>query len=314
MRQTMNGGDWARLLTLALIWGSSFLFYKLLGAELPPFTAVFGRLSLGVLGLIAILRLRGTKIALPRAEWGRFAMVGLLNCVIPFSLYFWAGQHVSSGTAAILNSTVPMWTALSAGLVFRIEGLTPRRFAGVAFGIAGVAALIGPQALFGQDLLGEAACLLAALNLGCAGPYARRIQGVRPAGMAVGSVGAAALMMLPVALIFDRPWTLPMPSGTAWIALFGIAFICTSLAYLVFFDLLARAGASNLSLVTLLVPITALVLGAVVLGERLSLAAGVGMALIFCGLAVNDGRVLRLLPSFGREPARAGAPSRRAPR
>jgi drug/metabolite transporter (DMT)-like permease len=295
MRQTMNAGDWGRLVGLAMLWGSSFLFYKILGVELPPMTIVLGRMAFGTLGLVAILRLRGVAVLVPRQQWGRFLVIGLLNTALPFTMFAWAETRITSGTAAILNGTMPMFTALMAGLVFRTESITVRKLAGVACGIVGVAVLVGPQALRGQDLLGQAACLVAALSYGIANPYAQRIRGLSPASMAVAQLTAGTLVILPLALIVERPWTLPSPSLGAWGAMVGIAVICTSLAYLVFFDLLARAGASNLSLVTLLVPVSALALGAAVLGETVSVAAICGLALIICGLAINDGRVLRLL-------------------
>jgi drug/metabolite transporter (DMT)-like permease len=308
MRQTMNGGDWARLLVLSVLWGGSFLFYRMLATELPPLTTVFGRVAIGGIGLLAILKARGVVIRVPRDQWGRFFLLATLNNVVPFTLFSWGEARVSSGTAAILNATTPLFAVLVSGLIWRTEALTGAKFAGIACGITGVAVLVGPQALLGQDVLGQAACLLAALSYGFGVPYGRRITGVTPPNMAVGQMAAATLMLLPLAALVDRPWSLPSPSLSGWAALLGIAVLSTSVAYLIFFDILARAGATNLALVTFLVPASALLLGAGVLGEAVTWQALAGMALIAVGLAAIDGR---LLAAIRREPARS--PRRPAP-
>lgn len=295
MRQTMNGGDWLRLGALTLLWSLSFLFYRILARELPPLTAVLGRVALAGAVLFALLRLRGVPIRVPRAQWRRFFTLAALNNAIPFTLLVWGETRVNSGTASILNATTPLFTVLVTGLVWRSEPITAARLAGVAFGIAGVAVLVGPHALLGQDLFGQAACLLAALSYEFGLPYGRRIAGVAPAGMAIGQLIAATLLLLPLAVLFDRPWALPVPSAAGWVALIGIAVLSTSLGYLIFFDLLARAGATNLAMVTLLTPGLALVLGAVVLGETITWPALAGLALIAVGLAAIDGRLLTTL-------------------
>ena len=312
MRQTMNGGDWLRLGALSLLWGASFLFYRMLATELPPLTTVLTRVGIGGLVLLALLSARRAPIHIPRAQWGRFLGIAALNNAIPFTLFAWAETRVSGGTAAILNAMTPMFAVLVGALVLRTEALTAARLAGVACGVAGVVVLIGPQALLGQDLLGQAACLLAALSYGFAVHFARRISGVTPPNMALGQLIASSLMLLPLAGLVDRPWALPAPSTLGWVAVIGLAVPCTAFAYLLFFSLLARAGANNTALVTLLVPVSALGLGALVLGEPITLAAVAGMALIAAGLAAIDGRVLRRLtrpaPPPPPPPAR-GAPA-----
>src|SRR5579872_1223975 len=293
MRQTMNGGDWLRLGGLALLWGGSFLFYRVLALQLPPLSIACGRTAIGGAVLIAALRLRGVAIAVPRDQWRGFLVLGLLNNAIPFTLFAWGETRVLSGTAAILNATTPLFTVLVAGLVWRSEKLTALRLLGVTGGIAGVAVLVGPRAVLGQDLLGEMACLLAALTYGFALPYGRRIRGVAPSSMAAGQLIASTLILAPLTIAFDRPWSLPAPDLAGWGALLGIAVLSTAAALLGFFDLLARAGAGNLALVTLLVPVFALLLGALVLHEPITRAAVLGMALIGLGMAVSGG-LLRL--------------------
>jgi drug/metabolite transporter (DMT)-like permease len=310
MRQTMNGGDWLRLGALSLLWGGSFLFYRMLATELPPLTTVFGRVAIGGLALFAILAPRRAPIRVPRAQWARFFGLAALNNAIPFTLFAWGETRVTGGTAAILNAMTPMFAVVVGTLVWR-EALTGARVAGVACGIAGVVVLIGPGALVGQDLLGQAACLLAALSYGVSAHYVRRIAGVTPPNMALGQLTASSLMLLPFVLLADRPWTLPSPSTTGWIALLGIAIPCTALAYLLFFDLVARAGGNNTVLVTLLVPVSAVLLGTLVLGEPVAWNAIAGMALIALGLAAIDGRLLRRLTR--RAPAPPPPPARDAP-
>jgi drug/metabolite transporter (DMT)-like permease len=286
--------DWVMLAALSVLWGGSFLFYRLLAFQLPPFTTVFGRVSLGAVTLAALVMAGGAKPWPPRARWGSLALLGLLNNVVPFSLFAWGESRVSGGTAAILNAMTPIFTVLVTGLVLRSEPLTGARIAGIGCGFAGVAVLVGPQALLGQDLLGQAACLAAALAYGFAVPYARTIKGLPPSQMAFGQlVGATAILLLPM-LVVDRPWRVPAPTAAGWGALLGLAVLSTGVAYLLFFRLLARIGATNLVLVTFLVPISALLLEAVVQGEAITTQALAGMALIAAGLACIDGRL------FGR--------------
>lgn len=300
MRQTMNGGDWLRLGVLSVLWGGSFLFYRVLAGELPPLTTSFGRVAIGGLALLAILRVRGVKLGVRWAQMRQFVVLALLNNVIPFTLFVWGEQRVSSGTAAILNAMTPLFTVLVAGLVWRTEKLTRARLCGIAFGIAGVAVLVGPQALLGQDVLGQAACLLAAFSYGFGVPFGRRIIGVTPANMALLQLVTSSVLLLPLVLALEHPWTVAAPSLAGWASLIGIAVLSTSFAYLLFFDLLARVGAGNLSLVTFLVPGSALLLGWAVLGETVAWTALAGLALIGAGFAAIDGR---LLAAIRRAPA-----------
>lgn len=308
MRQGMDAGDWARLAGLSVLWGGSFLFYRVLAGDMPPLTVVLGRVALGAVGLLAIMAARGQRFEIPRAQWGRIAVLAVFNNALPFALFAWAEGRVAGGTAAILNAMTPLFAALSTGLLWRSEPLTVARLAGVACGIAGVAVLVGPLALIGQDIAGQAACLLAALCYGTVIPYGRRITGVAPHAIALGQMLIATALMLPLTLAFDRPWSLPAPSLAGWGALLGIAWLSTSVAYLIFFDLLARAGATNLTLVTFLVPVSALLLGAAVLGEPVGWPALGGMALIACGLAAIDGRLLTLPARWRARPKAPAAP------
>jgi drug/metabolite transporter (DMT)-like permease len=310
MRQTMNTGDWLRLGALSLLWGGSFLFYRMLAKELPPLSTVFGRVSIGAVVLLVLLVPRTAPIAVPRTEWAHIVGLAVLSNALPFSMFAWAETRITGGTAAILNAMTPMFSILVGALLWS-EKLTAARIAGVACGLAGVIVLIGPDALIGQDMLGQAACLLAALSYGFGSHFVRRITGVTPPNIALGQLIAGALMLLPLFLVLDRPWTLPAPSATGWIALLGIGVLSTAFAFLLFFDLVARVGGANTVLVTLLVPVTAIVLGAIVLGEPVTWNALAGMALIAAGLAAIDGRLLRRLTRPA--PARHDPPAPPAP-
>jgi len=298
--------EWLLLLLLALLWSGSFLFAKIAVAELPPLTLALGRVVLAALALQLALRATGGRMPTDRAAWAAFLVMGTLNNIVPFSLIFWGQTQIGSGLAAILNATTPLWTALIAHLATTNERLTPGRLAGVLTGLAGVAILIGPDALNGVGLgtAAQVAVLAAALSYGCAGVFGRRFaaMGLAPMQTAAGQLTSSSLLLLPIAALVDRPWSLPLPGPVTWAALVALALISTALAYVLFFRILARAGAVNVSLVTLLIPPAAMILGALVLGERFATAAFAGLALIASGLGLVDGRPLRWL---------AGATARR---
>jgi drug/metabolite transporter (DMT)-like permease len=239
--------------------------------------------------------------------------MGLLNNLIPFSLIFWGQTHIASGLASILNSTTPLFTAVLAHFLTRDERLTANRLAGVLAGLAGVVVMIGPDVLVGlrANVLAQSAVLCAALSYALAGIYGRRFRGTPPLVTAAGQVTSTSVLLLPVVLLADRPWTLPLPGARTWAAVAGLALLCTALAYVIYFRILAVAGATNLLLVTFLIPVSALLLGGLVLGERLEPRHFGGMGLIALGLAAMDGRPLRkarelLTPRAARQMAEAG--------
>ncbi len=303
----MKRTDWFRLILLSLLWGGSFLFYSVLATELPPFTTVLSRVTIGSLAIVVFLRAQGIRLHVPPSQWRRIVVLSILNNVIPFTLIAWAETRISGGTASILNALTPMFVVLVTGLILRTEALTKNKIAGVACGIAGVLVLVGPDALIGADLIGQAASLLAALTYGFALPFGRRIKGVAPSVLAACQLGMSALIVLPLALVIDQPWALASPSHAGWMSLIGLGLLSTGLAYMLFFGLLASAGPTNLSLVTLLVPVSALLLGWGVMGEHVTSRALGGMVLIAMGLAAIDGRVLRRRGSVPPSPAPQGS-------
>lgn len=223
--------------------------------------------------------------------------MGGLNNVLPFSLIFWGQIEITGGLAAILNATTPLFTVLLAHFFTRDERITPGRLAGVTLGMAGVVVMVGLDALRGLGLhfLAQIAVLIAALSYAIAGVYGRRFDGQPPLITAAGMLSASTLMMLPIALVIDQPWSGPPPGLTIWAAIIGLAVLSTALAYIIYFRILASAGATNLLLVTFLSPVTAILAGGALLGERLAPEHFLGMALIGLGLAAIDGRPVRRL-------------------
>jgi len=286
--------EWILLLVLSVLWGGSFFFAKLAVAELPPFTIVLGRVGLAALALNLILWVRGERLPADRRSWTAFFAMGLLNNLVPFSLIVWAQTQIASGLAAILNGATPLFTAVLAHWLTADERLTWNRLLGVVLGLAGVTVMIGMEALSGLGLhvLAEVAVLVATVSYAFAGIFGRRFRGQPPLVTAAGQVTATTVMMLPIVLIADRPWTLAMPTPLALSAVTGLALLSTALAYVIFFRILAAAGATNLLLVTLLIPVSALLLGRFILDEGLALQHLLGMALIALGLAAIDGRAL----------------------
>lgn len=293
----MSGRDWAMLTALSVIWGGSFFFTGIAVKELPPFTIVAARVGLAALALLAGLRIAG--IAMPRAPrvWAAFFGMGLMNNMIPFSLIVWGQGHIASGLASILNATTPLFGVVVAHLLTRDEKMTGGRLAGTIVGFAGVALMIGPSALsgLGSHLLAELAVLGAALSYSLAGIFGRRFKamGINPIVTATGQISGSAVLMIPLALLIDKPWTLPIPSLPTIAAIVAIALISTALAYIIFFRILASAGATNLMLVTFLIPVSAILLGWLFLGEILAPQHFIGMATIVAGLVLIDGRLQR---------------------
>ncbi len=297
VNRTMSAPEWAMLLSLSVLWGGSFFFTHVALSALPPFTLVVLRVGLAALILNAIVPLAGSRMPREARVWAAFLGMGLLNNVVPFCLIVWGQTHIASGLAAILNATTPLFTVVAAHALTSDERMTGNRLAGVLIGLGGVVVMVGPVVLagLGTDLLAQVAVLGAAVSYAFAGIFGRRFRrmGVPPMATAAGQVTASALLLLPVALVVDRPWTLPMPGASVWGAVLGIAALSTALAYVLYFRILASAGATNLLLVTFLIPVSAIMLGALVLGERLDPRHDLGMALIGCGLIAIDGRLLK---------------------
>lgn len=286
---------WTFVVVLSLLWGGSFFFFKVLVAELPPLTIVMARVGLAALLLSGVLRLSGQRLPTDPRVWRNLFLLALCNLVVPFSLIVWSEIRISSGLAAILNATSPVFSVLVAAIA-GAERLSCGRVAGVCVCLSGVVLLVGPGAVraFDWSSIAQLSVLLATFLYAVAANYFRRFAAYPSLTVATGQMIAATILMVPAALLIDRPWTFVHPPSTgAWLALLGLAVLSTTLAYIVYFHIIARAGATNALLSTFLVPISALALGAIALHERVSGLELGGLLVILTGLAIMDGRLLR---------------------
>jgi drug/metabolite transporter (DMT)-like permease len=292
----MTAEAWALLIALSVLWGGSFFFVGVAVQDLPPLTIVGLRLGCAALALNAAVLFLGQNS--PR--WWRsvpqLATMGVLNNCIPFSLLVWGQTQITSGLASILNAFTPIATVLLAHVLTADERLTAPRLAGAGLGLAGTVVLVGSDAFAGMDasMSAQLACLGATVSYALASIYGRRFNsiGLPPMEAATGQVSLAALILIPIAAVVEQPWTRPMPDFETWAALAGLAVLSTALAYVLYFRILALAGATNLMLVTLLVPVSAISLGSLFLGEVLEASQLLGFAMIGAGLACIDGRLL----------------------
>lgn len=291
----MSRQDWTILLALSVIWGGSFFFIEVALGSFGPLSLVLVRVALAAGFLWLFLAMKRERIALPAGAASALLVLALLNNVIPFILFAEAQRVITGGLGSILNATTPIWGVIVAHILTADEKATPGKVVGVALGFAGVTVTMGFGSLegIGTHWLAQLECLAATLCYALAGVYARRFKamGVPPVAVATGQLTAATLAMLPLVLLFEPPWLAVMPTAQAWAALAGLALVCTSFAYILYFRLLASAGATNSLLVTFLIPISAILLGALVLGEVMATRHFAGMALIGLVLAAIDGRL-----------------------
>lgn len=305
----MSAADWAILLVLSVLWGGAFFFISVALRGFQPLTLIVLRVGLAALLLWLVLRVRGGGMPRGWPAWRALLVLALLNNVVPFALFFWAMLHISGGLASIINATTPIWGVIVAHLFTSDEKATPNKVAGVVLGFAGVVVMIGADAWGGTggQILPQLACIAGTLCYALAGVYARRFDafGVTPLAISAGSLAMAALAMLPFALWFEAPWRAAMPDVRSVEALAGLVIASTALAYVLFFRLIEGAGAINAMLVTFLIPVTAILLGSLVLGERLEPQDFWGTALIALGLVAIDGRLPRRVGGLLRRGAAA---------
>jgi drug/metabolite transporter (DMT)-like permease len=294
IQKTMGVREWAMLVALGLIWGGSFYFYAIAITELPTFTIVLLRVGIGALGLWTVVALAGLAPPRDLATWRDFFLMGLLNNAIPFSLIVWGQHQVASGLAAILNATTPFFAVLIANLLTADEKLSWNRLGGSIVGLAGVAVMMGLDVFHGSGgaLLAQLAMIAAAILYAYASVFGRRFAALPPLVTAAGQTTGSSLILLPVVLAVDAPWRLSAPHMHTLAAVIGLALLCTSLAYVLYFTILKRSGATNLVLVTFLVPASAILLGVIFLNERLGPQHLLGLIAIGIGLALIDGRIL----------------------
>ena len=291
----MNRREWAMLVTLSVLWGGSFFFAEIALESLPPLTIVTLRVGLAAITLwLVVLAL---KLPIPNSPpiWIAFLTMGLLNNVLPFSLIVWGQSQISSGLAAILNATAPLFGVIVAGILLRDESATPLKITGVVIGFAGVIVMMDLSSIATSSLLAQLAILAAALSYACASVYGRRFKatGLNPILVAAGQVTGSTLLLLPIALWVDGNDPYANVPAQIWAAIISLAVFSTAAAYILYFKLLASAGATNILLVTLLVPVSAILLGWLFLEESLQTPHIIGMAMIALGLSAIDGRLWR---------------------
>lgn len=297
--QTMGMREWCLLFGLSIIWGGSFFFSKIALTELPTFTIVLLRVALGASGLFIYLKATRRPIPTSPETWAAFFILGLLNNLLPFCLLVWAQTEIPSGLASILSATTPIFSILVAHIFTSDEKMSSLKIAGVLLGLIGVSILLEPHlaTLYTAASLALIACLGASLSYGFAGVFGRRFRRLQipPSSVAFGQTAATSVMLLPIVMVFDRPWMLAFPSTSVLFALLGLGLVSTAIAYIIFFHILAVGGALNGALVTLLIPVSAILLGFFFLGETLESRHFIGMGFIACGLIVLDGRLPKLL-------------------
>ena len=303
INQSMGTKDWTMLLLLSLLWGGSFFFISIVVTQLPPLTIVLLRVGIAAITLWTILIIAGYEIPKSLKLWRSFFILGLLNNVIPFALIVWGQNHIGAGLASIINATTPLFTVFIAGAFLSDEHMTPQKVMGVLIGLLGVIVLIGPSSLLDIgstmpiDTMAQLAIMGAAISYGLASVFGRRFKamGVTPLNTAVGQVTSASIILLPLAVILERPDLLPNPSLHIWLSILCLGIFCTALGYILFFRILSSSGATNVVLVTFLVPVSASCLSWLILGEQLHGRYFTGMAFIGLGLAAIDGRLWQKL-------------------
>jgi drug/metabolite transporter (DMT)-like permease len=288
---------WSLLVVLSVLWGGSFFFIEVALRSFPTLTVVFARVALAACALHLYVLATGKQMTRNPQHWRWFFVMGFLNNFIPFTLIVWGQSHISGGLASILNATTPISAVLLAHFFTKDEPMTANKLMGVVLGLVGVIVLVGPTSLqsTSNNLLAQLAIIVAGISYSLAGIYARRFKGLPTTVVAAGMLTGSSVMMLPLSLIIDQPWQL-RPELLSVLALCALAIVSTAAAYLIYFYILAAAGATNVLLVTLLVPVSAILLGVLILGEALEPLMLAGMSLILLGLLAVDGRLLTFLP------------------
>ncbi len=291
----MSTADWGIIMLLSLLWGGAFFLIELGLRGFPPNTLVFLRMALAVPPMLLALWFLKEKLPTDGKSWMQLLVLGAINAALPFILFFWGQTQIESGLASVLNATTPLWGVVTAHFLTRDEKATPARIVGVLLGIMGIIVMVGSDALQGMSgsVWAQLACLAATLSYAFAAIYGRTLSQstMSPMVVATGQVMTAALLMLPVALIVDQPWTLATPGWDAWAGAIGLAIPSTAVAYFFYFKLIDRAGASNAMLVAFIMPVIAIILGVVALNESVEPNEMAGALLIGLGLLAIDGRL-----------------------
>ena len=301
INQQMSMTDIGMLVVLSVLWGGSFFFVEVLINYLPPLTIVTLRVGLAAITLWGLAFALKLKIPKMRQYWWALTIVGLFSNALPFCLIVWGQTQISSGLASIFNATTPFFTVIIAGIFLADERITRQKLLGVIMGVFGTIILIGPEALRGLDgpVMGQLAVIGASISYALSSVFSRRFKGwgLSPLIVATGQVSMATVILFPITLIIDKPWDQPSIPLVAIGAIIGLVIFSTVIAFILFFRLIASAGATNATLVTFLIPISAVLLGVTFLGETFSGLQFIGMTLIGFGILVMDGRIFNSLLS-----------------
>ncbi len=291
----MSAKLWTLLVILSVLWGGSFFLAEIALEDFSPYMVVTLRVGIAALVLLFYLLIIRQWLSLNAKMWLSLFIMGALNNAIPFTLITWGQVYIESGLAAILNATTPLFTVLLAHFMTQDEKMSINKVIGVLTGFVGVVCLIGPVALSGQSelALGQLAVLVAAISYAFAGIWGKRLRSLPAAQSAAGMLLGSTVLMLIFCLVKQESFNL-QASLPGWSAIIGLAILSSALAYLIYFYILAEAGATNLLLVTFLIPLSALILGVVFLNETFNINAIIGMVLIILSLVCIDGRLFRL--------------------
>lgn len=291
----MSLQNWILLIILSVLWGGTFFFIELALVDFTPFTIVFLRVALAALALYGYLVFSGERLPRGWGIWATLAVMGLLNNVLPFSLITWGQTHITGGVASILNATTPLFGVVFAHFLTKDEKMVPNKLVGVLVGFAGILVMMQPtmDQGFSFEGLGQIAVLGAAMSYGIAIVWGKRLSETPPIVNAFGMLFCSSIVLLPAIFVVEAPLSLT-PTLLGSVSVLALALLGTAVAYILFFRILASAGAVNLTLVTFLIPVSALILGIGILGEVIHPMALYGMLVIFAGLAIIDGRILSL--------------------
>jgi drug/metabolite transporter (DMT)-like permease len=289
----MRAKHWIMLIILSVLWGGTFVFAKEALPYLPPLTLTLARVAIAAVVLVPAVLALGYHLPRTSDQWGAFAVMAVLNNIIPFGLIFWGQTMIGSGLTSVMNATTPLMSLLVAR-IFVGEAMAGHKVVGVLAGISGVAVLVGPSALAGDkaSAIGMALVVAGTLSYGFSALWGRRFKDIPPIVSAASQLLCSTVLLIPMAGVADQFWTLPMPPMAAMVATLALGVLSTALAYVLFFRIMAEAGSNNTMLVTLLIPITAITLGALRFGEVLAINEIAGAAIIAASLLVIDGRLL----------------------
>ena len=283
--KTNQTTELALLVVLASLWGASYTFIKIGVETIPPITLITVRTLIAGILLLAVLRWRGLKLPADAATWGKFLFQACLNSAIPFTLIAWAERSIDAGLAAILNSMTPIFAFLLTALITRHESVTARKLFGAAAGLAGVCLIIGMQALdgLGDQLWAQLAVVAATICYAGAAIFGKNFKGLDPMMPAAGSLICGAVILIPLSLVVDRPWTLS-PSLDSMLALAALSVFSTALAFAIYFRLIHTLGSVGATAQAYLRVPVGVAIGVVFLGETVTTTAGIGLVCVIAGV------------------------------